>query len=440
LPRKGFRFLGDVREVGDPQSALANLGEQDTETHPALPLPDRPSIAVLPFVNLSANPEHAYFADGIVEDIITELSRFSDLFVIARNSSFQYKGRSVDVRQVGRELGVSYVLEGSIRRDGRRVRINAQLINAVTGTHRWAERYDRKLHEIYAVQDELIRTIVAILAAHVNQAEIERILLKAPATWETYDYYMRALASLNSFWSSFKIEDLQESQRLLECSVAMDATYARAFGMLSATYMMAWLIPLDEAYLNPDALDRAYQLASKAVQLDPNLPMAQGALGFALLFKRQHDASLAAFEKAIAVNPNYSDFRFALALLGAGEPARALEIIKAHMRVDPFYLPVVPLWSGMAHYLLCKYAEALPLLRECVARAPDFLSGHAWLAATYAQMGQLDAARAEAAEVLRIEPKFTINGTSRRRAVWLKSPADAEHHFDGLLKAGLPEK
>src|SRR5262249_36058664 len=162
------------------------------------------------------------------------------------------------------------------------------------------------------------------------------------------------------------------------------------------------------------------------------LPVAYGSLGMVLVFKRQHEASLAAFEKAIALNPNYSEPRFALTLLGAGEPTRAIEVINAHMRLDPFYLPFVPLWSGMAHYMLHKYAEALPLLRESVSRAPNLRSGHAWLAATYAQMGHLEEARAEAAEVLRIEPRYTIDGTAKLAGAWIKSPADAEHYFDGL--------
>ena len=438
LPRKGYRFVGRVRE----EQGNAEVIETSMEAaRPALALPDKPSIAVLPFTNLNSDPGQDYFADGIVEDIITELSRFSDLFVIARNSSFQYKGKSVDVRQVGRELGVRYVLEGSIRRDGIGVRISAQLIDAMTGAHLWAERYDRKLEDIYAVQDEVVRTIVVILAAHVNKAETERILLKAPATWEAYDCYMRAMARLNSFWSSLLAEDLQNAQRLLEHSLAIDPTYGRTYAMLSATYMSAWLAPLDDDFLNPDALDLAHKMARKAVQLEPNLPVAHGSLGMVLVFKGQHEASIAAFEKATALNPNYSEWRFAMALLGAGEPTRAIEVINANMRLDPFYLPVVPLWSGMAHYMLHKYAEALPLLRECVSRAPNLHSGHVWLAATYAQIGRLDEARAEAAEVLRIQPRYTIDGTARRAAgAWIKSPVDAEHYFDGLRKAGLPER
>jgi adenylate cyclase len=432
VPGRGYRFLDQVVDMATSTGVGAAT----------LPLPDGPSIAVLPFTNMSGDPKQEYFADGIVEDMTTELSRFQDLFVIARNSSFQYKGKSVDVRRVGFELGVRYVLEGSIRRSGDRVRISVQLIDAVTGSHRWAERYDRTLEDIYAVQDEVVRTIVAILAAHVNKAETERILLKPPATWQAYDYYMRGTAIWNSYWSSLKTEELYQARRFFERSFAIDATYARACAMLSITYITAWTLPaFSSDYRNPDAIDQAYQMARKGVQLDPYSPQALGALGLALACKGQHEASIAAYKKAVVLNPNYSNRGFALALVCAGEPMRAIEVIKAHMRLDPFYPPVVPLWSGIAHYMLHRYLEALPLLRESASRAPNFLhAAHAWLAACYAQMGRLGEARVEAAEVLRIEPKYTIDGTARRRAgVFIKSPVDAEHYFDGLRKAGLPD-
>jgi adenylate cyclase len=191
LPSKGVRFVGIVREEPQP-SGGASTGIGGAQPTSALALPDRPSIAVLAFTNMSGDPGQDYFSDGITDDIITELSRFSELFVIARNSSFQYKGKSPDIRQVGRELGVRYVLEGSIRRAGNRVRVSAQLIDAVTGAHRWAERYDRELKDVFAVQDEVSRAIVAILVAHVNKAEAERTRLTPPATWQAHDFFMRA--------------------------------------------------------------------------------------------------------------------------------------------------------------------------------------------------------------------------------------------------------
>jgi TolB-like protein len=268
LPRKGFRFVGRVREEQGPGRTLDG-GTPVEPPRPALALPDKPSIAVLAFANMSGDPGQDYFSDGITEDIITGLSRFSELFVIARNSSFQYKGKSPDIRQVGRELGVRYVLEGSIRRAGDRVRITAQLIDAVTGAHRWAERYDRELKDVFAVQDEVSRAIVAILVAQVDKAEAERTLLKPPATWQAYDFFMRASDIFTAVRSSFKVADLYEVRQLLERSISLDPTYARAYATLSYTHLFAWIFRLDEDHLSPPALERAHRLAWKAVQLTP---------------------------------------------------------------------------------------------------------------------------------------------------------------------------
>jgi adenylate cyclase len=439
-----YEYIGEqqLKNISQPVRAYRVRLPIDATASPTeakrLALPDKASIAVLPFTNLSGDKEQEYFSDGITEDIITELSRFSELFVIARNSSFTYKGRSVDVRQVGRELGVRYVLEGSIRRVGDRVRITGQLIDAGTGAHRWAERYDRKLEDVFAVQDEVARTIVAIIAAHVNKAEIERVLLRAPATWQAYDHFMRAANIFTSFWASLKVEELYETRRLLQKTLSIDPSYARAYATLSYTYVATFVHALDVDHLKPAALDQAYDSARKAVQLDANLPTAHACLGNVLTWKGHHEASIAEFERAIALNPNYIDWRFMATLVYAGEPTRAIEVGEAQMRVDPFYPPIASARLAFAHYFLKAYAEALPLLRECVSRAPNLRAGHTWLAASYAQLGQLDYARAEAAEVLRIDPNYTIHGTAPTSP--FKHPEDAEHYFDGLRKAGLPEK
>ena len=438
LPRKGFRFVGRVREEEGPGRTLDG-GTPAEPPRPALALPDKPSIAVLAFANMSGDPGQDYFSDGITEDIITGLSRFSELFVIARNSSFQYKGKSPDIRQVGRELGVRYVLEGSIRRAGDRVRITAQLIDAVTSAHRWAERYDRELKDVFAVQDEVSRAIVAILVAQVNKAEAERTLLKPPATWQAYDFFMRASDIFSAVLPSAKVADLYEARRLLDCSISLDPNYARAYAMLSSTHLVAWLFRLDEDYLSPRAIERAHRLAWKAVQLDPNLPIGHANFGHVLTFEGQHEQSIAEFEKAIALNPNFTDWRFGMALVHAGEPERAIQVLETHMRYDPFYVASVPLALGIARYHLKEYSEALPLLREFTSRSPNVSQGHIVLAACLAQLGRLDEARAEAAEVLRIDRNYTIDGTQRRVSLF-KRPEDAEHLFDALRKAGLPER
>jgi adenylate cyclase len=404
-----------------------------------LPLPDRPSIAVLPFANLSSDPEQEYFTDGITEDIITELSRFSELFVIARNSSFQYKGKSVDVRQVGRELGVRYVLEGSIRRAGDRVRITGELVDATTGAHRWADHYDRKLEDMFAVQDEVARTIVAILAAYVSKAEATRTLLKPPSSWLAYDYFLRGADTYNSFMSTLLPETLYEARRLFEGSLSIDPEYARAYAALSNTYTTAHGQPIDSNYLDPTAIERAHELAAKAVQLDPNLPLAHAKLGIALALRARPEEAIAAFERAIALNPNFSDWRFAIPLVFAGQFARAIEVAEAHMRVDPFYPPFALFISGFARYMLGQYLDAVLLLRAGILRAPNARFGRAALAAAYVQLGQLEDARAQATEVLRIEPTYTIDQTERtlRR---FSSPQHAEKYFGDLRTAGLPER
>ena len=209
--------------------------------------------------------------------------------------------------------------------------------------------------------------------------------------------------------------------------------------MLAQTHIAAWLTALDGDHLNPACLDRAYHLARKAVQLDPNLPEAHAALGFVLGRRHEHEAAVAASERAMALNPNFTDWRLGVILMLAGDPVRAIEAGERHMRLDPFYAPIAPGFLGLAHYLLRQYAQALPLLRECVSRAPNFRAVHVLLAATHAQLGNIEQAAAEAAEVLRIDPKYTIEGTQARLTPF-KRPEDAEHFFDGLRKAGLPER
>jgi TolB-like protein/class 3 adenylate cyclase len=403
---------------------------------PAPALPDKPSIAVLPFDNLSSDPEQEYLVDGIVEDIITELSRFSELFVIARNSSFQYKGGAIDVREVGRELGVRYVVEGSMRRSSDRIRISAQLIDAATGAHRWAEHYDRTLEDVFTVQDEVVHTIVAILAAHVRRAETERLRAKPPNSWQAYDYYLQAVEASASFSSTLNEAHIEEARRLLQQSLAIDPNYARSYAGLAGTDVSAWHNPTAEDFLKPTVLDRAHDFARKAVQLDRNLPLAHAALGWVLVYKHQHDASIAAFEKSVSLNPNYVDWRFGVALIRAGDAKRAIEVVHAYMRLDPFYVPFASFVLGYAHLMLKQYPQALSLLRDYVAQAPS-ARGRVLLAATLAGMAHLEEARAEVAEAVRLKPKYSIS--SFREFVSFKYPQDDNHFFDGLRKAGLPE-
>jgi len=447
VPRRGYRFAAAVSRIISNAERLPSAPAEVKGAPSAsdagrirLPLSDRPSVAVLPFANLSGDPQQNYFSDGITEDITTELSRFSELLVIARNSSFQYKGKAVDIRQVGRELGARYVLEGSVRRSGDRVRITAQLVDAVTGAHRWAERYDREVHDIFAVQDEVARAIVAILAAHVNRAEIERVLLKPPAAWDAYDYYLRGAEAFLLHSNSRTKASLYDARRLFEQSLAIDPGYARSAAMLSWTHLRAYFEPFDGDYLSPATLDRAVELAEAAIGLDPDLPQARAQLGYVLLFKGQHGAAIAEFERGFALNANFIDHRFAAALAAAGEPARAIEVLEASIHLDPFASPIYSYGiMGLANYMLKRYGEAARWLRESALRLPNLQIYHVWLASAYAQMGQLEEARKEAAEALRINPGFTIEGYKRILVHLHKDPKDVEQRLDGLRKAGLPE-
>jgi len=434
----GLLSLKNIAEPVRIYRIMAEPSTTDAQAKPSLALPDKPSIAVLPFANLSSHSEQEYLADGIVDDIITELSRFSELFVIARNSSFQYKGRAIDMRQIGRELGVRYVLEGSARRGGDRIRISAQLIDTATGAHRWAERYDRALEDVFAVQDAMVRTIVAILAAHVRIAETERTLAKPPNSWQAYDYYLQGVEAFASFFSTFDLAHMEKARRLLQQSLAIDPNYSRSYATLAQTYVTAWHDPADDDFLNPAILERAHELARKAVQLDRNLPRAHHALGYVLSARLQHDASITAFEKAMSLNPNYVDWRFGIALIRAGDSKRAIEVVQTCMRLDPFYEAYTSFVLALAHYMVEQYSQALPLLRDYVDQMPKYRPGHSLLAATLARMGHLEDARAEAVKFLRLGPSFTISGVGRRLMAF-RDPRDEKHLFDALRLVGLPE-
>jgi len=439
VPRRGY-LIGVPISANDTTAAQTptDASPLSESSSPGLPLPDRASIAVLPLANLGHDPQLEYFADGIVDDIITDLSRFSELFVIARNSSFQYKGKLIDVRQVGRALGVHYVLEGSIRRGGERVRVSLQLIDAQTGAHRWAERYDRQIDEVFQVQDQVAHTVAAILAAHMNKAESERTVLKPPATWQAYDYYRRAADAYADFHRPMEVASIYKARAFIKQCIGIDPNFARAYVLQSMTQASTWALPLDDDYMNPATLDAAHRAAEKAVQLDSNLPQAHYQLGFILSFKAQREAAVAECERAVALNPSYTDWRFAAVLVHAGQAERAVDVAKAHLRVDPFTLPIARGWLGLAYYMLRSYEEALTPLHEFVSQAPNFRPGRVWLAATFAQLGRLEEARTEAAEVLRIDPGWTSSRVFRKGG-YLRDK-DVDHLTEGAHKAGLPEK
>lgn len=439
IPGHGYRFVGRVTQEASSEDigGFSVVLRKST----AMPQPsfDKPTIAVIPFANLSSDPQQKYFSDGITDDIVTELSRFSELIVLASNSSFKLRGSALDIREAGNQLGISYVLEGSIRKAGERVRITAKLVDLNSGAHRWVERYDREMNDVFAVQDEVAQAIASILAAHVSKDEVGRTLMKPPAAWQVYDHYLLGREAFSAFLASYKVRDLYNARRHLHSALAIDGSYARAHAVLSNIRLCAYIHPLDGDYLSEAALEAAHEVARKAVQLAPYLTVAHEHLGLVLTFMGRHDEAVAEFEKAAALNPNFSNWRFGLALVHAGESERAIRVSSAITRLDPFYPAAAAGFFGFAYYMLKRYAEALPWLLECTSRAPDFRVGHTWLAATYAQLGHAEGARKAIADVLRLDPTFTIQGKQRRLKPF-RLPGDAQHFFDGLRKAGLPER
>ena len=432
VPRRGYVLAASPRLASAPGVASDPPGSAPT-------LPDRPSIAVLPFSNFSGDTGQDYLCDGFAEDIITELSRFRELRVIARNSSFKYRGRAVDVRDIGRDLGVAYILEGSMQRSGERIRITAQLIDTATGIHHWAERYDRNLEDVFAVQDEVTWTIVTTLAVQVNQAERERARGKAPSAWQAYDYYLKAGEAYASYYATLDVERAYEARRLLEHALAVDPHFARAYSRLAVVHLTIWHNGRPGDFGNPALIERARELALKAVELDPTSPHAHADLGFILTYRRDYDAAGAAFEQATALNPSFSDWRFIALLVFAGEFERALRVADRHKRADPFYPPPNMAFSGLAQHMLGRYVEAEALLREHLSRQPNNRPALVWLAATYARMGRLEEAQAAAAHILRLAPGYTIDGAARR-FIAFKHSEHAERVFEALVMAGIPER
>ncbi len=390
----GFEDLGEraLKNIADPVRVFGLRRDRQADPAPraaamATGRPSAlPSIAVLPFANFGGEPEQDYFADGLTEDLITELSRFQELRVIARNSVMTYKGKPARVQEVGRDLGVRYVLEGSVRKAGARVRITAQLIEAATGHHLWAERYDRDLADIFEVQDEVTSRIVATLAGKLGESERRRARSRQTENLEAYDCVLRG----REFWLKFTPEANREARALYETAIELDPDYARAYAGLAWTY----LVEHSERWAGPEErpLERALAYARQGVEVNPASHSNHLALGQVCLSKGLHDEALEALETAIALNPNDADgYAFlARALTFAGRPEEAIELVeKAHQRLNP----AAPRWYalnlGMALYLARRYEDAITAFRK---GRPLGDVGYRWLAATHGQLGR-DAGR-----------------------------------------------
>jgi adenylate cyclase len=393
----------------------------------ALPLPAKPSVAVLAFDDLSGDPAQQYYSDGITEDIITELSRFRSLFVIARNSSFAYRGTAVDLRRVGRELGVRFVVEGSFRRAGSRLRIAVQLIEAGTGNHLWAERYDRDIGDLFDVQDEVARTIVATLAGRLEEAELKGAARRRTDSLPAYDCLLRGIEHLRGYAA----DDNTRARELFERAIALDPRFALAYAYLALALLVEH--GYDDA---PEPVrDRALEAAQMALRLDPGDGRCHQFLAQAYLYKRAFDQATAHSERSIALNPNDANglAQRGLVLAYVGRAEQGIEAIREAMRLNPLHPEWY--WAALAVplYAARRYEDALEADRRIAgAKRPWHV---ARLAACYAGLGRLAEARATAAEVLRQDPDFHLSTISLR----YRNADDAAQVLDGMRKAGLPE-
>jgi TolB-like protein/cytochrome c-type biogenesis protein CcmH/NrfG len=436
IARKGLRFVGEVRAQSGrdepPQFAATAPKVIHEPLRPGLPLPDRPAIAVLPFTNMSGDPEQEYFSDGISEDIITALSKLRWFFVIARNSSFIYKGKAVHMQQVAEELGVGYVVEGSVRKGGDRVRITAQINDVATGSHLWAERYDRDLADVFAVQDEITEAIVAAIEPLLYAAENFHAQRKPPDSMDAWDLVMRALSH---YWRVTR-QDNVVAQALLEKATAIDPNYGQALGVLATSYMfsahMGWA---DTAVVAPLA-ERAALAATRA---DDEDPWAHFALGCVHLFARRFDDSLAEFEQALRLNPNFSLAQgyYGLALSYCGRWQQGAAAAQRALRLSPRD-PLSAIYYGIAAYaqfIRRDYDEAIRLARQGIRQRADFVGAHRVLTAAAGMAGQTDAAAAALQELRRAQPNISL--------AWIKSQmpirqdTEREHYLEGFRRAGL---
>lgn len=394
-------------------------------------LANKRAIAVLSFENMSDDAEQEYFADGIAEDIITSLSKLSQLLVIARNSSFTYKGRAVKVQEIGDELGVGYVIEGSVRKSGNKVRITSQLIDCGTGGHLWAERFDRDLTDIFAVQDEVTEAIVAAMAVQLTADQRERLKATGTKNLKAYDFFLRGREQ----YRLLSKEGADQAEILLKRSIDLDPGYATAYAYLVFNHLLYYVNRWKNAVDQP--LEYAHELAQKAVALDDTDPYAHLSLGKTHMWKRQHDQAIVDHEKSIALDPN---FAVAYAGLGltlhyAGRSEEAIGLINRGMRLDPHYPDVRLLWLAQPYFQLGRYGQAIDLLTRHLDSKPNTIISHVLLAASYGYLGGRQKAGAEWQEALRINPDYSLEQV--RHVLPYGDPADFEKIVDGLRKADL---
>jgi adenylate cyclase len=418
------------RPPGPEKEALAHV----TELGGTL-VPDELSIAVLPFTNMSNDPEQEFFSDGISEDIITALSKISALMVVARNSTFIYKGKAVDIKQVGREQGVRYVLEGSVRKAGNRVRITAQLIDAMTGKHLWAERYDRNLEDIFELQDEITRNVVTGLDVQLVSGEQARL-------WSSSTKNLEAWESARLAWNFlglYRMEDLPEVKRLLEKAIDLDPKYAFAWALMAGCNSMIADDPKCSKEKRNKAVELTKECAVQALRFDPACSKGYVALGLYHLNARDYDVAEYNANKAIEMSPNHAnELAVAAGILNkSGNPEIAFERIRKAMRLSPVY----PMWFltnlGQIFRVLGRYDDSIDVFTKMIKRDPDHDEGHIGLTDIFGEVGRIEEAQSAATKVLRINPSFSIEAYTRN--LRYRDPTEITRFQTGLRNAGLPE-
>jgi TolB-like protein len=428
VPGRGYRFIG----LQPPRPT--DTGEADIRQ--GLSLPDRPSIAVLPFQNMSGDAEQEYFADGIVEEIITALSRMRWLFVIARNSSFTYKGRAVDVKQVGRELGVRYVLEGSVRKAASRVRITGQLVDTATGAHLWADRFDGGLEDIFDLQDQVTASVVSAIAPKLEQAEIERAKRKPTESLDSYDYFLRGMASVYQ-WTR---DDISEALKLFYRAIELDPNFAAAHGMAAWCYLWrtahGWTTDRSQEIAETTRLARRVAESGK----DDAVAFAFGGLALAYV-ARDLEGGIALINRALVLNPNLTTAWYASGWVRAflGETDVAIEHLARAMRLSPLdpLMFLMQALTALAHFIAGRYTEAAEWAAKAVREQPNFLGAIRNLAASSALSGRLDEAQKALARACQLDPDLRISNLRDRVGPY--RPEDFARYAQALRLAGLPE-
>jgi len=439
----GFEDLGaqTLKNIAQPVRAYRVTSTPAVAFAATKLVSEGPSVAVLPFTNMSGDPEQEYFSDGITEDIITELSRFRSLFVIARNSSFAFKGKPMKVQAIALELGVQYVVEGSVRRAGDQVRITAQLIDAGSGNHLWAERYDRGMRDIFALQDEVARSVASIVSGRLEVVGRERVVRLGPSELKAYDLVLRARALTLNYTKADNEQALICAKRAIELDPGSSRAHAHAAWCRFYQYMAAWSVDRD------DALATAHDLAQRAVELDETDSFSHAILAIVCLFRREYSEARTQAEAAVALNPNDPVARryYGMILTATGNPDAGIEQIDLGKHLNPFDTRWVPWDRGIACFTARRYDDAIAALKK----AHDPINEvRGWLAASYAHAGRLPEAKSTLEEFLRVAESDMAVFPGRRLKDWesywhgafeYQDQKDFDHLFEALRKAGLAE-